>query len=174
MCAETPLSAGVAMHSAAGVRVEHGARHIIRFPVTGFLWGRLLPGSCRWFSIAGFRRRVSCCWFPAVVFCRISSRWFPALVSRRRVFVVERLLPGSCLSAFVAGFPVAGFLSLSVCCPVPAAGFPAAGFPPCILSQPGLRRVGPDGTMLSGSYCDPGESRRSSPAPSLSTIRDGA
>ena len=171
MCAETPLSAGAAMHSAAGVRVEHGACHIIR----GF----------RSPVFYGDGRRMFSAGFLPVGFCR--------RVFHRRVFVVERLLPGSCLSAFVAGFSTAGFLSLSVFCRVPAcrllspgfppqgscsrafaAGFPAAGFPPCILSPPGLRRVGPDGTMLSGSYCDPGESRRSSPAPSLSTIRDGA
>ncbi len=161
MCAETPLTAGAAIHSAAGVRVEHGARPIIRFPVTGFLRGRssdgccripacrllspgfpplvsrrrvlvvgrMLPGSCCRFLSPGFPPQVSCRWFSAAGFlslsvcCRIPAVGFCRRVSCRRVLVVGRMLPGSCLSAFVAGFPAAGFPPQGSCSRAYAAGF---------------------------------------------------
>ena len=100
MCAETPLTAGAAIHSAAGVRVEHGARPIIRFPVTGFLRGRSSDGCCR---------------IPA---CRLLSPGFLPLVSRRRFLAVERLLPGSCCRFLSPGFPPQGSCSRAY-----AAGF---------------------------------------------------
>ena len=128
MCAETPLTAGAAIYSAAGVRVEHGARPIIRFPVTGFLRRRssdgccripacrlLSPGfpplvSCRWFPAAGFLPLSVCCRVPA---CRFLSPGF--------------LPQGSCSRAYAAGFLPVGFCRRVSCRWFSAVYFVAAG-----------------------------------------------